>query len=576
MELISCKDLNFTYPGCEKPALCDIDFSVDKSEFVLLCGKSGCGKSTLLRHLKKNLMPYGRLEGSIRYCGQEIEGLDNRVSTSEIGFVLQSPDNQIVTDKVWHELAFGLESLGLDNRTMKHRVAEMASFFGIQTWFRKSISELSGGQKQLLNLAAIMVMQPKLLVLDEPTSQLDPIAASDFLATLKKINAELGTTILISEHRLEELFPLADRVLVMDKGKLLIDAPPRDAAAQIFDGTCGNMFLALPAVTKIAHRVGCGHSCPLTVREGRAWLEKALGEAEPQPQRGAPVQSKSFGQDSAIVMKDVWFRYSKTEQDILRGVDLSVNRGELYAVLGGNGVGKSTMFKVLTRLVKPHQGEIKINGESLDKLSDKKLFFHGLSMLPQNPQALFTEITAWEELMEALRGERLSEPEMEARVRTMLERMELEGLETAHPYDLSVGEQQRLALGKILLRKPAILLLDEPTKGLDAFFKGILSGIFRELCDGGMTILMASHDIEFCVEYADRCSLFFDGEIVSTGAPGEFFSGNHFYTTAANRLAGQWFPTAVTWEEVSKLCAEAMTRRRQKPPTENARLYRHC
>ena len=224
----------------------------------MLCGKSGCGKSTLLRHLKKNLMPYGKLEGNVLYCGQEVEDLDDRVSAAEIGFVQQNPDNQIVTDKVWHELAFGLENLGLDNRTMTRRVAEMASFFGIQTWFRKNVVELSGGQKQMLNLASIMVMQPKLLILDEPTSQLDPIAASDFLATLKKINTELGTTILISEHRLEELFPMADRVLVMDQGRLVLNDGPRETAARMAGGVCGDLFCGLPAVVKIASTVGCG------------------------------------------------------------------------------------------------------------------------------------------------------------------------------------------------------------------------------------------------------------------------------------------------------------------------------
>ena len=288
MEIISCSHVNFAYPGCEEDVLKDVSFSIRRSEFVVLCGKSGCGKSTLLRHLKKNLMPYGKLEGHILYCGEEVENLDDRVSTSQIGFVQQNPDNQIVTDKVWHELAFGLESLGLESRIMKQRVAEMASFFGIQTWFRKNVSELSGGQKQLLNLASIMVMQPKLLILDEPTSQLDPIAASDFLATLKKINTELGTTILISEHRLEELLPMADRVLVMEHGQLAIDDGPREAAALVASGVCREMFYGLPAVVKIASAVKPEGRFPLTMREGRLWLEECLG----QPGHETPEKNK--------------------------------------------------------------------------------------------------------------------------------------------------------------------------------------------------------------------------------------------------------------------------------------------
>ena len=567
MELITCKHLSFTYPGCETPALRDISFSVKRSEFIVLCGKSGCGKSTLLRHLKKNLMPYGRLEGSILYQGQEVENLPKRLCASEIGFVQQNPDNQIVTDKVWHELAFGLESLGLNNLTIKRRVAEMASFFGIQTWFRKNVSELSGGQKQLLNLASIMAMKPKLLVLDEPTSQLDPIAASEFLATLKKINTELGTTILISEHRLEELFPLADRILVMDSGRLVIDDDPRTAARRMSGGECADMFYGLPSVVKIACSNGLQDDCPLTVREGRLWLEERLGEPVAEyseekhrsflPKTGFKGREKHT-ETPAVSIKEVWFRYDRSGADILRGVNLEVKQGEFCAILGGNGVGKTTTLKVLTKSVKADRGSIEIGGRKLEKLSDKELFHHGLSFMPQNPQALFTEITVHEELLEALCHEKLSETEKDRLVGGMLRQMELSHLKEAHPYDLSGGEQQRLALGKLLLLEPKILLLDEPTKGLDPFFKRTLAEIFRRLCAQGVTILMVTHDIEFCATYADRCALFFDGEIVSCDTPKAFFAGNNFYTTSANRLAGAWFPDAITWEEVAKQCEEAM------------------
>jgi len=552
MELIKCKDLNFTYPGCDTPALRDINFSIGRSEFVVLCGKSGCGKSTLLRHMKKSLMPYGRLTGSVLYSGQEIEQMPKRLCASEIGFVQQNPDNQIVTDKVWHELAFGLESLGLDNLTIKRRVAEMASFFGIQTWFRKNVSELSGGQKQLLNLASIMAMRPKLLVLDEPTSQLDPIAASEFIATLKKINSELGTTILISEHRLEELIPLADRVLVMEEGRLVIDDTARRAVKRMHEGECAAMFHGLPAVVKIACALDAVDDCPLTVREGRLWLEKLLGvpEGEAADKKRNAIsglfakkeKKEKNAPEPVVSIKDVWFRYDRAGADILRGVDLEVSPGEFCAILGGNGVGKTTTLKVLTKTVKTDRGTVYINGKRLDRLTDKELFTHGLSFLPQNPQALFTEITVYEELMEAFCYEKLSDEEKESRVGAMLSLMELEHLRESHPYDLSGGEQQRLALGKLLLLEPQILLLDEPTKGLDPFFKRTLADIFKKLCEKGVTILMVTHDIEFCASYADRCAMFFDGEIVSCGAPKEFFAGNSFYTTSANRLAGSLMP----------------------------------
>ncbi len=567
MKIIEFKNTSFTYPGCDQPALKNINFSVDSSEFIVLCGKSGCGKSTLLRQMKKNLMPYGKLEGNVLYKEQEIEDLPKRLCASEIGFVQQNPDNQIVTDKVWHELAFGMESLGFDNLTIKRRVAEMASFFGIQTWFRKNVCELSGGQKQLLNLASIMVMKPKLLILDEPTSQLDPISASEFIATLKKINTELGTTIIISEHRLEELFPIADRVLVMDDGHLVIDDTPHNTISRIQAGECQEMFCGLPAVVKIACKNGVTDNCPLTVKDGRIWLTKMLGEpdGEVKCNKDSTGGIKSlFGKkdnDSyAISMKEVQFRYNKGREDTLRGVNLDVKKGEFFAVLGGNGVGKTTMLKVLTKTVKKDSGVIEINGKNLDKISDEELFCRGISYLPQNPQALFTEITVYEELKEALVYEKITEEEKDKSVCDMLKKMEIERLKDSHPYDLSGGEGQRLALGKLLLLKPNILLLDEPTKGIDPFFKRTLADILKKLSAQGVTILMVTHDIEFSATYADRCALVFDGEVVSIGTPESFFAGNSFYTTSANRLAGMWFPDTITWEEVAKKCEEAMTK----------------
>ena len=571
MEMIKFYNMSFTYPGCNQPALKNINFSVKESEFVVVCGKSGCGKSTMLRHLKKNLMPCGKLEGNVLYKGQEIEELPKRLCASEIGFVQQNPDNQIVTDKVWHELAFGLESLGLDSSAIKRRVAEMASFFGIQTWFRKNINELSGGQKQLLNLASIMVMKPRLLILDEPTSQLDPISASEFISTLKKINSELGTTIIISEHRLEELFPVSDRVLVMDNGELVINDTPQAAIARISAGECKDMFYGLPAVAKIACVSGVNKNYPLTVKDGRMWLANQLGEPEPENTaeafETASVKSlfkrKTKSNDTpAISMRNIRFRYDKTGTDILRGVNIDIKQGEFFAVLGGNGVGKTTMLKVLTKTVKKDSGTVEINGKNYDKLSDRELFFHGISYLPQNPQALFTETTVYKELMDVFSCDKLPSDEKDTLVCEMLNAMNLEQLRETHPYDLSGGEQQRLALGKLLLLNPKILLLDEPTKGIDPFFKRTLADILKRLCSQGVTILMVTHDIEFSATFADRCAMFFDGEIVSVGEPKEFFAGNSFYTTSANRLANAWFPEAITWEEVAKKCEEILMKKK--------------
>ena len=573
MATIQVRNLSFSYPTAGVRALEDVSFTVEQSDFVVLCGKSGCGKSTLLRHLKKNLIPYGQVEGEVVYDGQKLADLDDRVNSSEIGFVQQNPDNQIVTDKVWHELAFGLESLGLDNRTIKRRVAEMASFFDIQTWFRKNVSDLSGGQKQLLNLASIMVMQPKVLILDEPTSQLDPIAASEFLKTIYRINRELGTTILISEHRLEELFPMADKVMVMDGGRLIACDEPWNIGNFLAGSAPAQrhpMFYGMPAVMKIySHCRAAGvprsvregrELAPLTIRDGRLWLESFVEEPAFEGSKAKKVSEQETNGQEIIQVKDLWFKYSKESGDVLRGLNLSVRKGELFCLLGGNGVGKSTTLKAISGAVMPQHGSITVDGMKVKKENFRELFHKRLAMLPQNPQALFTEITVEEELLEALYFEKISDEEKIEKIEAMLERMEITHLRKSHPYDLSGGEQQRLALGKILLLEPTIILLDEPTKGLDPFFKITLAGILKKLTVSGVTIFMVSHDIEFCAEYADRCAMFFDGDVVSEGTPKEFFAGNSFYTTAANRIVRRWFPEGITWEEVASWIGQNATK----------------
>lgn len=566
MEAVKFTDVNFTYPLCEKKALDNINLTVDMSEFIVLCGKSGCGKSTLLRHLKKNLTPYGYREGSIRYRGEEIAELDDRLSVFEIGYVQQNPDNQIVTDKVWHELAFGLESLGFDNASIKRRVAEMANFFDIQGLFRKSVTELSGGQKQLLNLASVMVMQPKVLILDEPTAQLDPIAASEFMRTLYRINRELGTTVIISEHRLEELFPMADRVAVMDEGKIICCDSPRNVGTALAAAE-HPMFYGLPAVMKIYARAGAGGECPMTIRDGRLWLESLLGEPEEKAYNKKEEKEKSreykkekkkkTDEEYIIDARDVYFSYDRNSGEVLRGLNLKVKKGEWYCLTGGNGAGKSTTLKVLCGILKAQRGTVTVDGLDVKK-TGSRLFEGRLAMVPQNPQALFTEITVEEELLEALYYSKETDSEKVKAASDMMEQMELSHLAKSHPYDLSGGEQQRLALGKILLLKPRILILDEPTKGLDPFFKRTLAQIFKGLVERGVTIFMVSHDIEFCAEYADRCAMFFDGDIVSEGDPQAFFSGNSFYTTVSNRMARGWFPKAVTWEEALQCVRDSM------------------
>lgn len=527
------QDLTFFYPEQAEPTLRNVNLTVNAGDFLVLCGPSGCGKSTLLRQLKTVMAPHGRRDGRLLFEGTPIDELDQREQSQRIGYVQQSPDNQIVTDKVWHELAFGLESLGYDTPTIRRRVAEMASFFGIQTWFYKNVTELSGGQKQLLNLASVMAMQPSVLILDEPTSQLDPIAASDFLATVGKINRELGTTVILTEHRLEEALPLANAVAVMDGGKILCTGSPQQVGLAIKEQGHA-MFLAMPTAMRIWAATPNSLPCPITVREGRDWLAEFTKSAPVGDI--PPAEIHSYPDEVAIKGSELWFKYDKDLPDVVKGLNVSVKKGEFLALLGGNGTGKTTSLKILAGLLKPYRGEVSINGS--------------VGVLPQNPQPLFVKKSVREDLYEILKEQKLSAERKDAMVARIVQLCRLEKFLDRHPYDISGGEQQRAALAKVLLLDPKILLLDEPTKGLDAEFKQIFAEIMQVLLRRGVTVLMVSHDIEFCARYAHRCVLFFDGSIVADGSPREFFSGNNFYTTSANRMARTWLPAAVTPEEV--------------------------
>ena len=550
MALFEIKDLTFCYPVREREALTGINLTIEQGEYITICGKSGSGKTTLLRHLKPPVTPKGKKSGEVLFEETPVEDLDLRTQAASIGYVMQNPDNQVVTDKVWHELAFGLESLGYDTRTIRLKVAEMASYFGIQDWFYKNVNELSGGQKQLLNLASIMAMQPKVLICDEPTSQLDPIAASDFLQTIKKINLELGTTIIMTEHRLEEVFHASDRVVVMEKGKIVACGAPR-LVGDMLKKENSDMAAALPAPMQIYYGVGSRLECPLTVREGRNWLERELkteGKALKKDRLDEPDMPEE-SEKPAIKAKELWYRYSKEGADVLKGASISVPKGSLYAIVGGNGTGKSTFLKSICGILKPYNGKVIIDGKPLGKYKKGELFQGHLAMLPQDPQSLFVKKTVREELLEMVHGG-VSENEVD----DMAEKCLISHLLDKHPYDISGGEQQRTALAKVLLTKPSILLMDEPTKGMDNYFKQSLVGILREL--ENLTILMVSHDIEFCAKYADIVSMFFDGGVITTNTARRFFSGNSFYTTSANRMSRHIFANAVTEEDVITLCRE--------------------
>ena len=375
-----------------------------------------------------------------------------------------------------------------------------------------------------------MVMNPTLLLLDEPSSQLDPISAHDFFTMLERINTELGVTIILSEHNLSEVFPLSDKVVVMEDGKITAENTPYKIGEELKQNS---MFAALPTPTKIYYSLGNNSgNCPITIRDGHKWLEKQ--------QINEHFEFKSeknrINTEPILELKDVWFRYEKNSDDILKGLSFKVHENEFYAIVGGNGVGKSTALSVISKINKPYRGKVFIN-------DDTKVV-----VMPQNPQSLFLKKSVLEELYDAVFD--VEKEKRKNEIEYVIKLCELDNLLENHPYDLSGGKQQRVALAKMLLRKPDLLVLDEPTKGLDACFKRKLATILKSLQKNGMTVLMVTHDIEFCAEYADICAMFFDGKIVSEAPPRKFFAENNFYTTSAKRMADGIIENAVLDKDI--------------------------
>lgn len=551
-------------------ALRDTELHVRQGEFVVILGKSGCGKTTLLRQLKPSVTPVGKKKGQIIFDGKDICSLDDRMAASQIGFVWQDVNAQLVTDKVWHELAFGLESLGYDNGYVRRRVAEMGSFFGLGDIFHRKVMELSGGQKQLVNLASVMAMSPKVLVLDEPTSQLDPIAANDFINSLVRINRELGTTIIMTEHRLEDVLPVCNRSVVMENGRIIYDGDVRGFAESVRTKRIDRgLYLSMPASVQIYMGLekNSGKQLPLTVPDAREWLvdydrkfrenggapvvpeiqnrgaDEGVNGSENQAdnvavdkgdkKRGAVNGQKDAGcrEEHPVVcsLDEVSFRYERNTGDVLRQVSLDIYANEILMINGSNGCGKSTMLSLIANLYSPYSGKLRIA---------KNL---RTGMLPQNPELLFTRRSVRDELIDANDRQQLAEIVRFCRLEELLDR---------HPYDLSGGEKQRLGLAKVLIADPDILLMDEPTKGLDNEFKMQLADMLRKLQKRGKTIVVVSHDIEFCAVAGDRVALLFDGEVAMVGDVRSYMSDNNFFTTAASRISRNILDGAVTVREV--------------------------
>ncbi len=508
MALLQIEHLSFAFALSQSPVLQDISFDVEAGAFVLLCGTTGSGKTTLLRQLKKEIRPAGQQSGIIYYRGKPLDAYGEN-TVREIGMVFQNPDAQCVTGSVWQELAFSLENQQTQVSEMRRRIAEMVSFFGMEHLMDKPIQALSGGEKQMVALASVLLLRPAMILLDEPTAQLDPVAARSFLQFLKQVNEEFGITVLIAEHHTEDVFALADKVVFLQDGRVFAQGAPEAVCRALYEKP--ELRLFVPQVSAWFLESGKQGGVPFTVKEARQ-----RGVTGSRRKRTAPA-----GTEQVLNCRGIFFRYEKHAPAVLQDLDLALYQGELLALMGANGAGKSTLLKLLLGLEKPQRGKMKIgDGQRLGYLA-------------QNPMLHFTHDTVRGEIYEYAKEIGTYDA---AETERLVQRFGLEKVLDRHPYDLSGGQQQKTALLSVLLQRPTILLLDEPTKGMDAAFKEELAELLRQLKEEGKTILMVTHDIAFAERSADRCAMLFGGGITAQQPMAEFFADNYFYTTAYDKL----------------------------------------
>lgn len=532
MALFQLENMSFTYPGENRRVLTDLNFSIQEGEFFVLCGASGSGKSTLLRLLKHTIAPAGKLEGHILYRDTPVHLLQEKTLAGEIGFVFQNPDSQLVSDHVYNELAFGLENLGVSPVEIDSRVAETAAFFGMEAYFDRRTTQLSGGEKQLLNLASVMVMEPSVLLLDEPLSQLDPIAKMDFIEQLRRVNQELGITVIMAEHDLDEVYGLCDRMLVLEGGKPLYLGQKRDAAETLFEK--GHpMARAMPASIQVMKKLEIENAYPADTKEARNVLLK-----KGQSIKEANYLYKRSQADTILRCKNISFAYTRGTQ-VLEDINLSLQEGGSLGIIGGNGAGKSTLLAILSGNLRPQRGKV---------ICKKKIGY-----LPQNPYYMFLKDTLEEDLAFLCKTQGLP-PD------AYLEKMEMNpffqdlGQKLAqNPMDLSGGEAQKAALFKLVLAGNEILLLDEPAKGLDAPAKEALIGLIAELRANGAAVIFVSHDLDFTAQCAEACVMLFHGKIAAHGTPRELFSANSYYTTPVRKITKGFAQSAVALGDLEGL-----------------------
>ena len=605
MALIEFNNFSFAYMNSdgtesEVKSLDSINLEIDYGDFVLLCGPSGCGKTTLLTNLKKELMPAGRRSGEIKFNGTRIIDMDEISSACDIGYLFQNPDSQIVTDTVIQEIAFPLENIGLPTEEIRNRISEIVAFFGINDILHKNVNELSGGQKQLVNLCSLLVLRPHVLLLDEPMSQLDPIASYEFLSIVRRLNEEFSITVIMSEHKADSIFPFIDKAVFLKDGKIEFVDNAHNICSEVIDDEIFENYL--PAVTKIYNSLSVKYpsliklNTPLSIREGRRCLNTIHDDLikisnsdansnnlnhdnlhitnkkyHSQEKFGILDKISLRGNRNALInMNGIYFAYEK-ENLILKNVDFELEKGDFVSLIGGNGVGKSTFLQLLVGILKPIKGKVKY------KKGIKLAYVH------QNPMIHFSKDNVKEEFLESIlesnllnnsdvsfnkesyekllkmTNEEFIESDIlnglkfdsiEFKFKELIEFFDICDLIDKHPYDCSGGEQQKIVIVKALLQNADVLVLDEPTKGLDPISSKNLANILNSLRDNGITILMTSHDLDFVANNCKRCLMLFDKDIQIDDDPKVIFAENNFYTTFVNRMVKDYVPEIVTLDDL--------------------------
>lgn len=535
--MLKINNFSFKYIQSNKLALKNINLRVDDGEILVICGDSGCGKTTLLKNIKKEIRPVGERTGMIES------------DFSEIGIVFQNPETQLVTSSVIHDLTFHMENSGVNSEIMRKRIAETVSFFGIENLLHRNTDTLSGGQKQITALCSELMMQPGLLLLDEPVSQLDPIASREFLDMLKRVNQESSITIILTEHRLDDVISIADKVAMFKNGEMKYYGTPKEVINNIWqnEDNAGSAFI--PYIPRCSMSLGNSSDVCLTPKELRTYIKKDNDIMNVYNQNNGKIKdviknesldkdikkNKNLNKDIAVSIKDVSYRYDGSEDYVLKKLSFEVYKNEFICLLGGNGSGKSTLLKAIVGIIRPYIGKMRVR-------------YKKLGYMPQNLNTYFVTDSVQQELQKSL-----SSGSDKNFYEYIVDTLSIEHLMKSHPYDLSGGEQQKVVLASILLSKPDLIVLDEPTKGIDPNSKILLLKLLKE---SGAAIIASTHDLEFAASAADRCAMLFDGDISFAAEPKEFFKGNRYYTTSINKAFTNICDDMITYKDVLKKCGK--------------------